>query len=91
MRKTLILLLISVLFLYACENKKVEDNTIITNVGNEILYRSDLIKILPDEISSNDSAIFVQNYINEWRFERLFYNEAIKNLEDTTEIAEKIK
>jgi hypothetical protein len=74
----------------ACVKKEEINKNIIAQIDDECLYNTDLIRILPDAISHEDSALFVENYINEWCFERLIYKEAQKNIDDTTELSVKI-
>ena len=46
------------------------------------LYRHDIVAVLPEGLSSEDSATFVQNFINVWAKNELMVYKAEFNLTD---------
>ncbi|MDD4149888.1 MAG: hypothetical protein PHE33_07650 [Bacteroidales bacterium] len=67
------------------------DLNIVAEVNGEYLYKKDLVKILYKNISPEDSAKLVSNYIHSWLGEKLMYSEARRVLTDTASIENKIK
>lgn len=91
--KPIYIIIILLFFAYSCKNKqpvKVQKDAIAT-VNGESLYQKDIVKILPKNISSEDSAQMISEYIRSWISNKLLYAEARKVLTDTTVIEEKIK
>jgi len=80
------------LFVLACGKKEISDNdkSILVSLNGENLYIQDVIKLLPLNCSSEDSAAFVNDYIYSWVSERLLYTEAKVKLTDTSFIVKKI-
>ncbi len=76
----------------SCKNKEEvkPDVNVVAQVNGEYLYQKDIVKLLPKNISSEDSAILVSNYINTWVGDRLLYYEARSVLTDTASIENKI-
>lgn len=92
MRKLLFLFLMSNV-IASCDyfDVKEKQNTsseIIAIVNTEKLFREDLIDVLPNNISKEDSVVLVQGYINDWAIKQLLLKKAETNssLEDFTEI-----
>mgnify|MGYP004156993719 CR=1 FL=1 len=52
----------------------------IARVNQNYLYKKDLKGILPEDLSAGDSAIFVNNYINNWATEQILLDQAKLNL-----------
>ena len=52
----------------------------IARIGMERLYMEDVAKLLPPEISPEDSAAMVQQYINTWALSHLMYIKANEEL-----------
>lgn len=77
---------------YSCNNKnnKVDDTNIVAIIDDEYLFKKDIVKLLPKNVSSRDSAIIVSNFVDSWLAERLFYEEATKKLKDSSDIVEKV-
>ena len=80
-------------FNISCKNNKEVKPTgiVVAQVNGEYLYQNDIVKILPKNISSEDSANYVSNYIHAWVGDRLLYYEARRVLTDTASIENKIK
>ena len=52
----------------------------VAKIGQEILYESDIVRIMPDGVSSADSAAMVSRYINTWALDRLLLLKAEEQL-----------
>ena len=75
------LFLISLIFI-SCDFIEKKPDQVLARLGDEFFYKSDLKDVFPDEISSEDSIIFVKNFINDWAKEKLLFNKALVNLGD---------
>lgn len=62
MKRYLLILLVA-LTIAGCKS---EDDGRIARVGDHILYKQDIEKLLPQGISPEDSAAMVQQYVNTW-------------------------
>lgn len=58
----------------------------MVQVGTDVLYEEDVLKVLPLGLSENDSMEFVHRYIDNWIQDVLFYEKAKRNVPDTREI-----
>jgi len=78
--------------LWSCKGKndKVPGEDVIAVVDGAKLYKQDLIKIIPEFNNPEDSAAFVDEYIQNWIADQLLFIEAKKNLTDTTMIVKKL-
>lgn len=78
--------------LWSCKgnNDKVPGEDVIAVVDGAKLYKQDLIKIIPEFNNPEDSAAFVDEYIQNWIADQLLFIEAKKNLTDTTMIVKKL-
>ena len=77
--------IISILLIFtSCEylgfNKHNPDDDVVASVNNVELYRKDLRKLLPPNISKPDSLILVRNVINNWAKHQLLLKNAEDNL-----------
>lgn len=61
------------------KTQEVEDT--IARVNDEYLYKSDLIKSYPENLASEDSILFVNQYIDDWATKQLLKQRAILNLD----------
>ena len=61
---------------------EVEENSadIVAIVNTSKLFRKDIEQILPQNISSSDSAIFVTNYINDWAINQILLEKSQTNI-----------
>jgi len=87
-----ILILIIILGLFSCKNKKKPDGIVVAKVNDSYLLEQDLLHILPEQISPEDSILQVENYIDMWVKEQLLLEKAqlyLKN--EQSEIDEKIE
>ncbi len=60
--------------------KSSEDKTPLARVGDSYLYREDIAALLTEEMSEEDSAYFVTNYVNKWATKQLLLSKARINL-----------
>ncbi len=67
----------------------------VAQVGNAVLHKSDIDKVLPTGASAADSALFVGQYINSWALKQLMLDMAEKQLpksdKDVTELLNEYK
>ena len=69
------------LVLVSCDNinlSKVEENSssIVAIVNTSKLFTKDIAQILPKNISSKDSTVFVTNFINDWAINQIMLEKA---------------
>ena len=82
-RLSYILALTALFFsLFSCDSlwKQDKDNSPLARVGDAYLYKEDISQLLGDNISDQDSASFVTNYINNWATKQLLLEKAKINL-----------
>ncbi len=68
-------------FLSACGN---HDDVVVSVYGHD-LYKSELSKLISDEMTPEDSVVIVQNYISQWIAQRVVLNEAEEVIDDNFE------
>ncbi len=85
------LLFALLIFVMSCRQQQEPENTLLARVDDKQLFRSDLEKLMPHNLSKTDSAAFAAKIINDWVYQQLFYNEAKANISDTAEIYEKLE
>lgn len=93
MKKGLFYLLIFTLLVTVSCKEKPEttvDKNAIVSINGEHLYQKDIVNVLPKYLSKEDSTIFVDQYINNWIAERVFFLEAQSTLTDTSAIEAKV-
>ncbi|AXG71557.1 hypothetical protein KORDIASMS9_03814 [Kordia sp. SMS9] len=79
MRNVSVILL--VLLCFSCEYfQSTNVGEPIARVGESYLYESDILPLLSDNISSEDSTMIVNNYIDRWATQELFIQRAKFNL-----------
>lgn len=61
--------------------KSQDEKEIIARVNGVYLYKSDLLKDYPENLSQIDSALFVNQYINNWATKQLLKQRAVLNLD----------
>ncbi len=76
----LFLALLTGIGLTSCSHKNKSGDAPLARVGNKYLYVNDLKEIIPKGVSSRDSLLFYQSYINKWVHTQLLLNQAEKNL-----------
>jgi len=90
MKKIIILIFIFVIFFAACKQTEDKSNIVIASVGNKKLYINDIKQNIPNNMTSEDSTFFVNEYIYKWKLDNLLYAKALKNIDDTIEIVKEI-
>ncbi|MDD6356910.1 MAG: hypothetical protein PUG15_02285 [Bacteroidales bacterium] len=77
------------LSLFSCERLKhyntSSDDLALVEVNGEKLYLSDIEAILPENISSEDSAAYADDYIKKWATRILLYQKAANNIDSKQE------
>lgn len=75
------LLLSSPLFFSACDYfETTEEREVIARVNESYLYRDDIESLVDENISSEDSTLIVNNFINRWATQQLLIDRAKYNL-----------
>lgn len=64
----------------ACDLKDVEDDSVVAQVGDYELRKSDLVNVLPTNISQIDSSQLVEKYISNWIINKSLFDKAEINL-----------
>lgn len=74
MRKFIIPVLFVVMALNSCEflSSLVHDDQVVAEIGSHKLYRSEVIKYLPSNVSKEDSLNLSLKYINSWATDILY-------------------
>ncbi len=67
--------------LNACESIERVQDSAIARVGDTYLYYSEIVSLLGPNLSSQDSAMQVQNYIDNWAREQLLFQQAELNID----------
>ncbi len=70
--------------------KKYRHGEILAQVGEEVLYESDLLPFTAYAASSEDSTRIAETYINDWVKEQTFYDRARKTIGKNEEIEERV-
>ena len=53
----------------------------------DVLYLDEIKRAMPDGLtSSEDSAVFIENYKRKWASDKLLYSQALNNVGNTDEI-----
>lgn len=60
--------------------QKQQPDNVIARVNEHLLYKEDLIKVLPKNISSEDSINFAKSFIDEWAKNKIILDKAKFNL-----------
>ncbi|PLX13958.1 MAG: hypothetical protein C0598_02450 [Marinilabiliales bacterium] len=69
--------------LVSCQTQIKDDKGIVlARVHDDYLYESDLVNIVPDNISHHDSIVIIRNYVNNWIKTKLMVEKAKFNLTD---------
>ena len=76
------------LLLGACRGSQPEDNTdVLVRVKGRTLKRSEVKQLIPWSVSSADSLLMAENYVQKWVKDVLVYDVALRNLDESkTEI-----
>ncbi len=66
-----------------------QDKEVVARVYDKYLYKSDLIGVVPEELSEEDSTLIAENYINNWGKAQLVLYKAELNLTEEKKSFEK--
>lgn len=66
--------LLSVIAFGSCKmiNSVLHDEEVVAKVGNNMLYKSDVVRLIPSGIPSDDSLRLAMQYINSWASDMVF-------------------
>ena len=83
MQKIIILVFLAS-FMVSCDFslKEEENREPIARVNNSYLYKDDVSELISEASTKEDSAVLVQNYINNWATKQLFLDGALVNLSE---------
>ncbi|KIX19710.1 hypothetical protein SY27_16740 [Flavobacterium sp. 316] len=74
-------IIILVVLTTSCEYFKTpKEPEAIARVGNDYLYKEDILNLIPKETSKNDSIAIIKAYIDRWATQKLLYKGAEINL-----------
>jgi len=63
----------------------------LVEISGNILYKEDLMAVLPTDLSKEDSLLFAENYIKNWIEDILLYDQAKLNVPDDEKIDQLIE
>jgi hypothetical protein len=73
------------------EQKSEGERKAIARVNNTYLYKDEIVGIITDKITGEDSVARISSYINSWVRKQLLISEALKNIDiDEAEVERKI-
>jgi hypothetical protein len=76
-----VLLCVMTLVVTSCDfNSKAPESEAVARVGKEFLYLEDIIDLVPEGVSAEDSLSIVKSYIERWATRQLIIDAAIRNL-----------
>ncbi|SHI31591.1 hypothetical protein SAMN04488096_10181 [Mesonia phycicola] len=79
--KNYILSLSTILIIASCSYfQQTETREPLARVNQSYLYKEDLVNLLPNNLTQEDSALFVSNYIKNWATDQLLLDQAKFNL-----------
>ena len=80
--------LLLILFAFSCKyHNKIDYTSPIARVNDRYLYFGDIVDIVPEGTSIEDSTLIVQNYINKWATQQLLLDGALINLSEAKQKA----
>ncbi|MBT8385382.1 MAG: peptidyl-prolyl cis-trans isomerase, partial [Bacteroidia bacterium] len=84
MFKHLIYIVLLTLSTYSCINHQ-DDKVPIAKVYDNVLFLDDVKEMMPEQLTKEDSILFVTSYINKWAKEQLLLQKAKINLQEENE------
>jgi hypothetical protein len=72
------------------EKAKNDETFVVARFNNEKITKQDIMRILPDDISQEDSTFIVDKYIEEWLGQAVLFDAAKKTVKDTTALINKV-
>ncbi|NQV77113.1 MAG: hypothetical protein HQ490_02020 [Lutibacter sp.] len=90
--KHLHIYILSIIILQSCNYFTIKNDAkqSVARVNDTYLYKDDLKNIFTNDISSQDSTLIANNYINNWIKQQLLLSKAQLNLENKTEKFEEL-
>lgn len=83
--------LVGALFLLGCQSAvDHRGKTPLVGVGDEFLYKEDVLEAMPAGLKGKDSIQFVEKYIRSWVEDALLYEKAEGNIPDGVEIDKQV-
>lgn len=92
--KRILFLILIIILVAGCRNKKeIPDRIIVAKAGEVLLYLDQIPKTILQNAHNEDSAAYIQNYINKWAKRELMLKRAQENLssEIRTEIDNQVQ
>jgi len=84
-----LLFLVLILIIASCINNG-DERKPVAKVNNKILFEDDIKAILPEQLTNDDSLMFVNSYINKWARQQLLLQKAKINLDKEEESIDKL-
>ncbi|WP_432416451.1 peptidyl-prolyl cis-trans isomerase [Pseudalgibacter alginicilyticus] len=82
--KNHIFLVLLVVVVNSCDfYKETDDRVPVARVNDSYLYQDDLIKLVSESTTKEDSTLMVQSFINRWATQQLLVDGALLNLSET--------
>lgn len=75
--------IIFAIFLFSCDLIQDKSDQILARVNDDYIFNSDLKKVLPENLSFEDSILFTNNFINNWAKRKLLFEKALINLDES--------
>lgn len=89
MKRILAILLLAATVLASCFS---EEEDVLARVGDNVLYKKDVMQLLPEGVPSQDSAAMVQQYINTWALAHLKVLKALQTLSaDEKDVTDEVR
>ncbi len=82
MQNRITLLFVSCLLVSCSYFRSSDTDDILAKAGDSYLTKEELSNQFPENLRGSDSVLWVNNFINEWAKEQLFYQRAIINLSE---------
>jgi hypothetical protein len=73
----------TLLFASCKKNVKTEDETLLAEVGEYTLNKSQVIDIMPSNLNGKDSITFIKTYVDNWVRSKLLYQIATSKISDS--------
>lgn len=83
MYKRISLFVVLILFVSCSYFKPEAAPEAIARVGENFLYENDIVDLVPEGTSKEDSIGIVRNFINRWATQKILINAAERNIEET--------
>ena len=78
-----------IVIISSCGNDANDKNP-VAKVYNNVLFEEDITAVLPEQLTKEDSILFVNSFINKWAREQLLLQKAKINLNKEEESIDKL-